>query len=515
MAWGNAPPPLAMPSPRRLSNSSGSSSGSSRSSSPILSALDSSAALILVHDDPEDNTPFDFDSDNEDDDHSPQFDVRRASVPPLGPSLVFLYLLSPYLKLGAMFLPHTELPLKCGIPSLLAFAILAAFARQIWYMLARYMRATDLEDIFLDAFARGRGKERRRSVLRNIVRGCTGGLRVLLATIYLRESVHVLLPLLPNNSTTLAQLGLTVLLALMVFPLSFAQSLASKRAVYTTWISIATYVAWLGCVIYAYYHGISLVDSGWLRMGAFWQGIVAIAFAFTSSSTLSLYSSLRGFNQPITTAKLPRTRSFKLLSVLSVAVAVILTLPLIFFSANPNVPATFSSAPPLVSVAIPILNATTLLLGIPALVISTPSLPIPERVRHSTIIPISKILLAIFVTLLALAPARVSAVLTDVLLLSAVTSTYFLPALLHVTAHFFKRPLAIVMPQIPGTPAPRANDVSNSPRTGPDELLLRKERALQKRQFRRRIIWDLGVWLLLFGGGAGFVAAVGRVAGRW
>ena len=31
-----------------------------------------------------------------------------------------------------------------------------------------------------------------------------------------------------------------------------------------------------------------------------------------------------------------------------------------------------------------------------------------------------------------------------------------------------------------------------------DELLLRKERALQKKQFRKRIVWDIGVWALLF-----------------
>lgn len=188
MVWdtANAPPPLAMPSPRRLSTSSVSSSGSSRSSSPVLSGLDSSSALILVHDQEDDNSPFDFDSDDDDEDNSPQFDVRRASNPPLDPSLVFLYLLVPYLKLGAMFLPHTELPLKYSLPPLLVFAGLSAFSRQIWYMLARYLRTADLEDVILDSFARGRGKERRRSILRGIVRSGTGGLRVLLATVYLR-----------------------------------------------------------------------------------------------------------------------------------------------------------------------------------------------------------------------------------------------------------------------------------------------------------------------------------------
>jgi hypothetical protein len=188
MVWGNPPLPLAMPSPIRRSTSSASSSGSSRSSSPILSTLDSSAALILVHESEGSDTPFDFstDDENEDEDHSPQFDIRRALIPPLGPVVVFLYLLAPYLKLGAMFLPHIALSVQYGIPPLLVFAVLAAFARQIMYMLARYMRTADLEDVILDAFARGRGKERRRSILRNMTRGGTGSLRILLAAVYLR-----------------------------------------------------------------------------------------------------------------------------------------------------------------------------------------------------------------------------------------------------------------------------------------------------------------------------------------
>jgi hypothetical protein len=45
--------------------------------------------------------------------------------------------------------------------------------------------------------------------------------------------------------------------------------------------------------------------------------------------------------------------------------------------------------------------------------------------------------------------------------------------------------------------------------------LLRKERALQKKQFKRRIVWDVGVWGMFVWGGVGLVWAVGRVARRW
>ncbi|GLB38208.1 hypothetical protein LshimejAT787_0500730 [Lyophyllum shimeji] len=481
--------------------------GSSANSSPRLSPLDSSSALILVHDDDDNHSPFNFDTDDEEDDHASHFDLRRASNPPLSPTHVLLYLMAPYLKLGAMYIPHTETPLKYGLPSLFVFAGLSAFARQLLYMLSRYTRAAELEDVILEICARGRGKEQRRSMLRSVVRAGTGGLRVLLSTVYLRESVHIVFPLLPNSPSFALRLFLTVIFALAAVPLSFAQSLASKRVVYATWFSIVTYIAWLGCIVYAYIHRIPLANAGWLRTGVFWQGIVTIAFAFTSSSTLSLYSSLRGSQQPITTAKPPKIRSFKFLSVLSVAVALILILPLVIFSANPHVPATFSAPRPPALTGIPILNAATLLLGIPALAVGIPPLPIPDRIRHATTIPISKILLSILITAVALVPPEVHTVLSDILLVSALLGTYFLPALLHVIAHFFRRPRAIVVPQVNGPPA-------DGPRPT-DELLLRKERALQRRQFRRRIVWDIGVWILLLGGGAGFVAAVGRVAGKW
>lgn len=101
---------------------------------------------------------------------------------------MLLYLLSPFLKLGATLLPYTKLPLKSGLPALFLFAVLAAFTRRLWYMLARYTRKGDVEDIVLDSFARerGRGKERLRSVLRSVVRGGTGALRVGLAALYIR-----------------------------------------------------------------------------------------------------------------------------------------------------------------------------------------------------------------------------------------------------------------------------------------------------------------------------------------
>jgi len=379
------------------------------------------------------------------------------------------------------------------------------------YMLARYMRTADLEDIILDSFARGRGKERRRNILRSVVRAGTGSLRILLAAVYLRESVYVLSPLFPDTWSFPVRPVLTIGMALLVLPLSLAQSLASKRIVYITWLSLVTYLAWLGCVSYAHSKGNFPINSDWLRMGTFWQGTTAIALAFTSSSTLPLYASLKGTMQPITTAKPSKTRSFKNLSALSVAVALLLTVPFMIFPTDVDESITLLLPRPSPTIAIPILNGLTLFLGIPALIVTTPPLPIPERIRHATTFQISKSLLTVLYVALALVPVWLSRTLNDILLVSALASTYFLPALIHVTAHFFKRPLAIVVPQIPSTPLVN----SEAPQSRPDELLLRKERALQKKQFKKRVVWDIGVWILLIGSGAGTVWAVGRVAGRW
>jgi hypothetical protein len=171
---------------------SSSRSDSDDAGSPLLSTLDSSAALILVHDRDEPPSPLDFTDEEgngeEDDAISPIFEVRQSAVfPPLSPTTVFLYLLAPYLKFGALDLPNSRLPLKFGLPALLLFALASVFARQIWYMLARYLRKADMTEVLLDTFAKGRGKERQRTAIRILIRFGTGTLSMLVAITYLRR----------------------------------------------------------------------------------------------------------------------------------------------------------------------------------------------------------------------------------------------------------------------------------------------------------------------------------------
>jgi hypothetical protein len=81
-----------------------------------------------------------------------------------------------------------------------------------------------------------------------------------------------------------------------------------------------------------------------------------------------------------------------------------------------------------------------------------------------------------------------------------------LSAILHITVHYFKRPLSIVLP----TSTTRAGDGEG------DELLQRKERSLQRRRLGRRVFWDVVSWVSILLLGAGGTAwAIGRVLRRW
>ena len=193
-----------------------------------------------------------------------------------------------------------------------------------------------------------------------------------------------------------------------------------------------------------------------------------------------------------------------------------------------------------------VLSSATLLLGVPSIMVTTPPLPISSL--RSVKFNVSRMVTIILVLVCAMIPPRIFpsqegkdsdfflnssgifALVTLVLLFMTFTSTFFVPAFVHICTHFFKRPLAIVVP--PRTPllhtpsalpdngldsfaAGPSGTNQSSPRTIHDELLLRKERALQKKQLKKRIVWDVGVWAMLFSSVAGVVGAFGRLAGVW
>jgi len=161
------------------------------------------------------------------------------------------------------------------------------------------------------------------------------------------------------------------------------------------------------------------------------------------------------------------------------------------------------------------LSAFILVLAIPPLIATSPPMPMPLAVRRLTNRPLGKYCLIILLVLLSLVPSPVISVLEDIVLILMLTSTYLLPALLHIVFHHMRRPLSIIVqPHSPRYAADHSATSEHDPDT--EELLLRKERALQRRRLGRRIFWDLGVWILLVPvGGGGLGWAVGRLARVW
>ena len=145
--------------------------------------------IVLVPDDEDDiDTPFYLsDGDEEEDEYdAAQLDWLASSATPLSTILVHLYLVSPFLGLGAMFIPDANTSRPWAIAAVCVFVVLSTFARYIWYLLARYLRKIHLEDIVVDAFAKGRAKERLRARLRAVVHAGDWVLKVLLAALFLR-----------------------------------------------------------------------------------------------------------------------------------------------------------------------------------------------------------------------------------------------------------------------------------------------------------------------------------------
>jgi hypothetical protein len=173
-------------------SSSGRSSTSSIAgpSSPLISPH-ASPELVLVNETDSSNEELHFSSDDE---HPDEVSARpdrlnTPAIPTLSPTVILLYLSILYLKLGPMFLPTSDIPLSQSLPTLAGCAIFAASARHMWYLLARYLRKVDMEDVILDVFARNAARRRTR-LLRTIVRFGTLTMRVLLASVSLRGSPY-------------------------------------------------------------------------------------------------------------------------------------------------------------------------------------------------------------------------------------------------------------------------------------------------------------------------------------
>lgn len=481
--------------------------------SPIdsISVLDSSSALVLLPSQ-DDEDSFEFSSDEEHDEHDPQLEIAKLAIPPLPAVSVFLYLLAPYLRLGAFLVPNGITSLKFGLVNLFVAAALSVFSRNLWFLLARYLRKSTVEDIFFEVIAKGisRAKRRRRERIRRLLFCVTGSLRILMTSMYLRASVDSIYPLLLEVLPVQTRLIATLALGLLISVVSFPKSLAAKQVICTTWLSIILYTVWSAAALYNHMAGTAMPSPMLVQHGVLWNGTTSIAFAFATSLTVPLSASLAG--RPSTLSnKTGRGTYFQTLSILSTIIATLLILPSILTASSPNVPGALSDTR---NIILHILGSSPLLLSIPTVLVSTPPLPVPLAVRRVCKLDLGKTALILVVVLLSLAPTSMAASLNDLTLLLALGGTYFLPAWAHVTIHYFRRPISIVIPHsVPNTPQ---TVHSPSPPHSPDALLQRKERLLQRRRLGRRVLWDVGVWLLLLPVSVfGMVWAGGRLVGKW
>jgi phosphatidylglycerophosphate synthase len=336
-------------------------------------------------------------------------------------------------------------------------------------------------------------------------------LRILMTSMYLRASVDSIYPLLLEVLPVQTRLITTLALGLFIYVVSFPKSLAAKQVICTTWLSIILYTAWLAAALYNHMTGTVMPSPMLVQHGVLWNGTTSIAFSFATSLTVPLSASLAGRPSTPPSHKTSRWTYFQMLSILSTVIATLLILPSILTASSPNVPGALSDTR---NIIVHVLGASSLLLSIPSVLVSTPPLPVPLAVRRVCKLDLSKTAFILVVVLLSLAPPSIATFLNDLTLSLALGGTYLLPAWAHITIHYFRRPISIVIPHsVPNTPQ---TIHSPTPSHSPDALLQRKERLLQRRRLGRRVLWDVGVWLLLIPISVfGMVWAGGRLVGKW
>jgi len=227
-----------------------------------------------------------------------------------------------------------------------------------------------------------------------------------------------------------------------VLPFSTAPSLASKRVVVPTILSIITYVAWFACTAYSYAKGSLEASASWTTLGSLWGGISATAFAFTTSSTVSLYSSLKAGHLNHRHKTKPY-QSFRTLLIVSAVTSFTLILPLAFFGAAPFSADNAKKFPRPLRAG---LHASTLILTLPQVLIKIPTIPLPFQSRHAINASISHLVSAAVIFSFASGALEFFYILSNVALVYTFAGTYLLPAAIHITLHNIRKPLSIILP---------------------------------------------------------------------
>lgn len=85
--------------------------------------------------------------------------------------------------------------------------------------------------------------------------------------------MDAIIPVLSDVPVLNTRASLTVVLALCLGPLCLPNSLAGTSVLYTSWISVATFVAWLISMAYAHAKGMRIDSPSSESLGILWQGI--------------------------------------------------------------------------------------------------------------------------------------------------------------------------------------------------------------------------------------------------
>lgn len=174
------------------------SPSSAHPDSPTSSPSPNSASrLILVQenddfrDSPSSYPQFEEDSDDDDDDEdgrSSQDDhLVNQDHRPLSPLKTLLYLIAPALRLGAFLLPFlSSSSLAITLPCILVSVLLTSLIRQLWLLLARYVKRATVEEVCCEALGKMSNSPRWRGFVKILIR--VGGIALvfLISLVYLR-----------------------------------------------------------------------------------------------------------------------------------------------------------------------------------------------------------------------------------------------------------------------------------------------------------------------------------------
>ena len=272
---------------RSRSSTDSESSHSSNSNRPSRTSLGqhSTSALVLVPNDDDDELSLSFSDDEDQDEGEMLVREHTAHEPALPTSVVFTYLLAPCLKLGAILILCSQASLKFLLFSLVTFALLAIFARQIWFLLTRYVRKSDLGDIVADAVAKGRGTKKEK--VRNFIKSATHFLgiflRLLLVIVYLRGAsctpshprasssnecnytkgaIDSVEPFLAEDLIFIPNpLLLAIIFTFLLLPFCGLGPLSNRWLSFVNSLSVVLYITWLCVVIIAHTQGSLDTDS--------------------------------------------------------------------------------------------------------------------------------------------------------------------------------------------------------------------------------------------------------------